>query len=249
MTEEELTRRAKKRSSLRFDYPGLSTLNFEIILSIVLKEIVGWNNKKGGIFGIPKAYFYSVEEQAKKTLHVHMLIWIENLPYKRDDLEKDISSSSFKKAVLGLKKYINKTQSCSLIDKNKHLISHCCKDKIKRNPIIKSNQELRFIRHKEGCVVQKNTIAYCLKCNKEWSADALALSYVTVSLKLCAIQHNSMIDNQSIIIDEFDKQIVKHKRKYLNELIFQNKFPNMKDNIDLKCITNAYYNVHSSQHV
>ena len=78
ITEEYLIETSTERSRIRFQYPGLSTLNFEVLLDIILKEVVGWKSKLPGFFGRPEAYFYAVEEQSRKTLHVHMLIWLDD---------------------------------------------------------------------------------------------------------------------------------------------------------------------------
>jgi Helitron helicase-like domain at N-terminus len=46
MTRTELNEACKQRSEVRFKYPSLSTLNFEVILDIVITNIIGWKNKK-----------------------------------------------------------------------------------------------------------------------------------------------------------------------------------------------------------
>jgi hypothetical protein len=71
-----------KRFTTLAQNPVAPALEFERILHIVMEEIVGWSRKeafpykKGGIFGIPKAWVRVVEEQARLTLHFHMLIWL-----------------------------------------------------------------------------------------------------------------------------------------------------------------------------
>ncbi len=57
-----------------------AALNFQNILEIVIEDIVGWSLKKkrpyrrGGLFGVPKAWLRVIEEQSRLTLHTHMLI-------------------------------------------------------------------------------------------------------------------------------------------------------------------------------
>ena len=70
-------RKSKTRSEIRFTYPGISTFNFEIILKIVLDNIIGWNSDEDGYFGKAKAYTFTIEEQSRKSLNVHFLLWIE----------------------------------------------------------------------------------------------------------------------------------------------------------------------------
>ena len=72
--------------AMRFEivskYPGAAALHFEHVLDLVITHIIGWDVKsgkpfkRGGIFGIPKAFVRVVEEQNRLTLHSHFLIWI-----------------------------------------------------------------------------------------------------------------------------------------------------------------------------
>ena len=70
------------RKKWREKYPGACTMEYENIVQIVIKAIIGWNQseQKGynGAFGIPLAYGDSCEEQARYTLHSHISVWIEN---------------------------------------------------------------------------------------------------------------------------------------------------------------------------
>jgi hypothetical protein len=70
--------------SLRFatlnQHPVAAALQFEHILDVV-EHVIGWSRKnhmphaRGGLFGIPKAWVFAVEEQGRLTLHTHILIW------------------------------------------------------------------------------------------------------------------------------------------------------------------------------
>jgi hypothetical protein len=71
--------------SLRFatlnQHPVAAALQFEHILDVVVEHVIGWSREKhmpharGGLFGIPKAWVFAVEEQGRLTLHTHILIW------------------------------------------------------------------------------------------------------------------------------------------------------------------------------
>ena len=71
------------QSDLRTKYSGLSAFDFESVVDIVVKHIIGWDDEKhgptegGGIFGVPLAYTMAAEEQGRKMLHGHFLIWIK----------------------------------------------------------------------------------------------------------------------------------------------------------------------------
>lgn len=72
--------------TIRFDLiaqrPGAAALSFYEQLALVIKYVLGWNEKKGesfeegGLWGVTKAYVRVVEEQARLTLHAHLLVWV-----------------------------------------------------------------------------------------------------------------------------------------------------------------------------
>ena len=49
---------------------------------MVLTELIGYKSptKNKGIFGEVEAYCAAIEEQGRKTLHTHILIWLKNGP-------------------------------------------------------------------------------------------------------------------------------------------------------------------------
>nr|CAH0112404.1 unnamed protein product [Daphnia galeata] len=59
------------------------------------KHIIGWSLqksrpfKKGGLFGISKAWLRVVEEQSRLTLHTHMLIWL----YGHSEIENQLTTA------------------------------------------------------------------------------------------------------------------------------------------------------------
>ena len=46
LTDEELKQSTKNREQIRVKYPGITALNFEHILEIILEEVVGWDLTK-----------------------------------------------------------------------------------------------------------------------------------------------------------------------------------------------------------
>ena len=68
--------------TLMSQYPGISGISFEHVMNVFINVIIGWDTqankalKKGGLFGIPKAFFGPAEEQARLSLHSHLLVWI-----------------------------------------------------------------------------------------------------------------------------------------------------------------------------
>ena len=93
LTDEMLEAKAKERTTLRIKYPGVCALLFEEFLRIIIEEVIGWNMKdntarsdKRGLFGEPTAFIASIEEQGRRTLHVHFQIWVNQFNNWRDAL-------------------------------------------------------------------------------------------------------------------------------------------------------------------
>ena len=83
LTDEQLAEQANKRRDLRVRYPGMAALNFETLYNILMEDIIGWDTKENkatreaGLFGTPEAVICAFEEQGRKTIHVHMTLWLK----------------------------------------------------------------------------------------------------------------------------------------------------------------------------
>lgn len=51
---------------------------FDFIVKAFIRHILGFGKESGGIFGKVSAYYGTVEQQGRLTLHLHMLIWVAN---------------------------------------------------------------------------------------------------------------------------------------------------------------------------
>ena len=80
LTDQEVCNRAEGCCELRIKFPGLATLNFEILLEILMSEVIGWDmqkncpNGKQGYCGYPEALNSGFEEQGRWTVHVYMSV-------------------------------------------------------------------------------------------------------------------------------------------------------------------------------
>lgn len=75
---DEIEQKMNGLGVIRCKYPGLCALNFEMLLDVLLDKLVGDNPSKTGIFGILEAFALAVEEQGRKTLHGHILVYIKH---------------------------------------------------------------------------------------------------------------------------------------------------------------------------
>jgi len=83
LPDEELQQRAKLRTELRIQHPGVCAYFYELMQDILLEEVIGWDMKKGqprsqgGLLGMPQAFTATTEEQGRTTLHTHFQVWVE----------------------------------------------------------------------------------------------------------------------------------------------------------------------------
>ena len=108
---EERLRNNAPDGSFRFDLtaknPGAAALHFEHILELVISDVIGWDVKRrrpfkrGGYFGVPKAWLRVIEEQGRLTVHAHFLIWI----YGHRDIK-----GKFQRASLNIPKNVENDQ-------------------------------------------------------------------------------------------------------------------------------------------
>ena len=182
LSDDELRERAKLRTELRLKYPGLAAFIFDEILDIVMEEAVGWNchdNKttgKSGLFGHCTACTYAVEEQGRKSLHVHILIWTE-------DLRKQFVKLNSKKkkerseAAVKIQELFDQVGSTKLFgdpevsqddfrDSILRATDHKCEVNIRKRklPDVVGEQQLRNLRHKDGFNAVRGLYVTCPHC-------------------------------------------------------------------------------------
>lgn len=97
LSDDELYKRGILRTELRLKYPGLCALHFEVILQIIIEDILGWDTKNQEynkasvhtLFGKIDGYAISIEEQGRKTLHAHILVWVSDHNTKNNNLHSE----------------------------------------------------------------------------------------------------------------------------------------------------------------
>ncbi|KAF5309724.1 hypothetical protein D9611_014437 [Ephemerocybe angulata] len=71
-------REYKERATLVAQNPVAGARFFRFMVLLLIKHLLRWNDAEGrsGVFGHTAAYYGTVEQQGRMTLHLHMLIWI-----------------------------------------------------------------------------------------------------------------------------------------------------------------------------
>ncbi|KAJ3504480.1 hypothetical protein NMY22_g17910 [Coprinellus aureogranulatus] len=72
-------RESKERDQLILTNPVAAARFFHTLVSLVIKHVLGFESELGtGLYGDPSAYYGTVEQQGRLTLHLHLMLWIKN---------------------------------------------------------------------------------------------------------------------------------------------------------------------------
>jgi hypothetical protein len=179
---------------LRQDYPGLCALEFNEITNLIIDHVLGWDREnktskeQGGAFGKLKAWSTAVEEQGRKTLHHHWILWVEGW----SDLMKCMHAQdepTRKTASIALQKYVDTVLSTKLFGTSEceqeailkvHACAHKCTDSAAVGKVeMCSNQELRHLRYKYGqSDLGEDFILHCKTCGVKMKMQTLVNNVV-----------------------------------------------------------------------
>ena len=74
---------------------------FHYMVKMFLKHVLGVNANHPGLFGKPSAYYGTVEQQGRLTLHLHLMLWIENAMSPQEIRDKLLrEDSAFQKSLI-----------------------------------------------------------------------------------------------------------------------------------------------------
>ena len=219
--------------SIRQMYPGLCAYDFEQVLAITIEHLLGWdvggrcNNDIEGVFGDVDAWFYAVEEQGRKTLHAHFLIWIKNWSGLLKRLYEESTRAA---AAAELATYIDEVMQVKLTgDKPLEVaVQHECTG----TPDIEkcSQQDFRNLRYKHGMSqFGDEDIARCKTCDNSFSSEDIARKTM-----------------ERIGIDADDE-----KRKLRMQVLLMRHLSGDEDigNAAVCQVVGELHNLHSSRHV
>lgn len=92
-TDADILAEFQFRSKVRTDYPGLCAEEYMRIMHLVIKHLFNWDmeNQKSngvGLFAEIAAWCLATEEQARKNLHGHFLLFVKNWKVFLDILQR-----------------------------------------------------------------------------------------------------------------------------------------------------------------
>ncbi len=78
----------------------MQAIYFDMVITNFINELLGWGKpNKLGILGKIKSYYGIVEAQGRGSLHVHMLVWLDDATTPADYKEK-IKNSIYKEKLI-----------------------------------------------------------------------------------------------------------------------------------------------------
>ena len=186
-TDEDLLFRFEQRSRDRTDYPGLGAEDFMAITECFIREVLNWDVEKQeprgvGLFGLIEAIAQATEEQGRKSLHAHFLLWIKNWnDFIIRIMDNDQDPAEKQRDILHLKKFASHCASSQIFHNFQvgKPLSHVrpfrhskCRD-VRREqasrftvtPVIP--EQYKHMQHKSLCKVHEGHIANCPKCHKQ----------------------------------------------------------------------------------
>ena len=105
-----------KRAEIIASHPVATAKFFHVLITNILDTMI-----VGGVLGSMKAYFGTVENQGRGSLHLHLLVWLEH-DMKPADMKEKIRDANFRDK---LKAYLEDIIKEDLDDfKDKHILEH-----------------------------------------------------------------------------------------------------------------------------
>ena len=144
----------------------------------MLEDCLGWDIKKNkrkreGMFGKMEAFDGTVEEQERRTLHIHFLLWILNFNSMRGNMfSQDFQTRE--RARKCMIEYCSKIMTSSYPDFNlTHTKSKESDEKCLGDIIPVDDQVIRNLRHKSKCIDEKGVIAKCNACKQSFTMSKI----------------------------------------------------------------------------
>lgn len=173
----------KTRKYCRTAFPGFCAEEYQKMMTLIIKHIFQWDEEKQcstgqGCFSHLDAWCLATEEQGRKTLHGHFLLFIRNWKELMSDVQKvHTCPQSQKEARSEMTKFSASICRSELMDRNDvsktDLFHHPCTSVSRK----RSRQQfccdevppqiLRDMRHKKKCKLHNGHIATCRKCDRK----------------------------------------------------------------------------------
>jgi len=192
LSEQEILMNFKMRKQARVDLPGLCAEEYRRIMDVVTSRLFRWDSTSQtaqgtGAFGELLGWTLATEEQGRKTLHGHMLLFVKNWKdvlktlqtRQKDDREFQQTSKSaldFYRSICSASLF-NDFASVDGVLNKQSVFHHECSRERRRPKAMRytcepvADQILREMRHKQLCHEHGGHIATCLKCKHRFTIN------------------------------------------------------------------------------
>ena len=251
----------KLREQTRLRYPGVCAMEYENVINTVIRYIFRWDEheKKSvgvGLFGETQAWCLATEEQGRKTLHGHFLIWIKNGNKLLNTLMKrETQSMEYKNALAETKRYSDACSSAQMFadfqtgrtlefaPPFKH--SGCRskrREKQMRYTIVPVDPTaIQMMRSKKHAKELRGQLGHCEKCK---------VSFYMNGVIQTALNAGSPTSSQQIVYKGPHRQL--EQRVYNHEMDFEwykegNEVARCHRYFDISALTNSHSVVHTTR--
>ncbi|KAF9038750.1 hypothetical protein BJ165DRAFT_1352678, partial [Panaeolus papilionaceus] len=138
---------------------------FHVLVQLVIKHVLCFNddNNRHGLYGKTSAYYGTVEQQGRLTLHLHMMVWIEGSisPQQiKDRFENDDSDFT-----INLIKYLESAHTGDFLTGNLNTVQENVSQHMTENDYIDPIRTLPTPSIGRTCEHKYND-DYCLSCER-----------------------------------------------------------------------------------
>ena len=204
LSDEDIIFEQKICRDARVNHPGLCAEEYERVISLVIKHILGWDESKQtstgkGLFGKILAWCLATEEQGRKTLHGHFLLWLENWDRLQEVLHcqgnhemtlKDGVSEAVRlhDSICSARLFQDMIPGSGVL-RDAPIYGHQCGSRETRNfktrriiPVAVDDQQLHEMRHKHHCDQHQGHIATCTNCKMKFTMDEMVSRSLRIHL-------------------------------------------------------------------
>ena len=192
-TEAAIGKYAKECLRVRPTYPGLCSWDFEQVLDVTIEHLLGWdrvkkqNKKEHGLFGDIDAWSFAVEEQGRKTLHAHFLVWttgwselLANLHSVDKQTQATTTLCRFVDKVLTTNMH-GPTETCQEVTVAGHVctgeenVEYSATHRQTEQLVPCTLQDLRHLRYKDfDSSLGGKAYMHCPRCDRTFTSEELA---------------------------------------------------------------------------
>ena len=256
LKNEDIIAEYKQRKADRTEFPGLCAEDYIAITEIFIRQVLKWDRKwetnlGEGLFGSTEAFTQATEEQGRKTLHGHFLVWIENwneLLHRVMGREGTVGDQ--RQDLMLLRKYVQHVSSATIFEdfeptgvlkETPPFFHESCRSKrmegVSRFSVeAVPDSQLNEMRKADKCHEYKGHIATCPNCSTKLTVNHV----VQTCLNGCTDSHKFEYPDQ--------------KRRRLDRLVYEMQKdyswhrPSPQKQAIQKFAANSLSNVHNVTH-